>query len=71
MTDHLTRLQELLYQAIDMHTRLSGLLRKHFWGLLYHRRLRVENRHQIGIDRICVEVDYSDSIWPNSRKVIE
>jgi len=32
----------------------------------------IKNRHEIGIDRICVEIDYphSDSNWPNSRKLI-
>ena len=32
----------------------------------------IKNRHEIGIDRICVEIDYphSDSNWPNSRKQI-
>lgn len=60
------------YQPIDFDTRPSELLRKHFWGCYIDDRFGLKNRHEIGVDRICVEVDYphSDSMWPNSRKVI-
>lgn len=60
------------YQPIDMHTRPSDLMRKHFWGCYIDDAFGLENRHRIGIDRICVEIDYphSDSNWPNSRKLI-
>ncbi len=60
------------YQKIDFDTRPSELLRKHFWGCYITDEYGLANRHTIGIDRICVEVDYphSDSQWPNSRKVI-
>lgn len=60
------------YQNIDFDTRPSDLLRKHFWGCYIDDQFGLANRHEIGIDRICVEVDYphSDSMWPNSRKVI-
>ena len=60
------------YQAIDFHTRPSDLIRKHFWGCYITDDFGIRNRHEIGIDRICVEIDYphSDSMWPNSRKII-
>ncbi|HEX3715992.1 MAG TPA: hypothetical protein VHV09_24590, partial [Trebonia sp.] len=45
---------------------------KHFWGCYIEDEFGIKNRHEIGIDRICVEIDYphSDSNWPNSRKGI-
>jgi len=60
------------YQNIDFDARPSELLHKHFWGCYIDDRFGLENRHRIGVDRICVEIDYphSDSLWPNSRKVI-
>ncbi|MFT4288409.1 amidohydrolase family protein [Nocardioides sp.] len=60
------------YQDIDFDTRPSDLLRKHFWGCYIDDEFGLANRHTIGVDRICVEVDYphSDSMWPNSRKMI-
>jgi predicted TIM-barrel fold metal-dependent hydrolase len=60
------------YQPIDFDTRPSDLLRKHFWGCYIDDRHGLANRHTIGVDRICVEVDYphSDSMWPHSRKII-
>lgn len=58
------------YQKIDFDTRPSDLFRKHFWGCFIQDEFGIENRHTIGIDRICMEIDYphSDSVWPNSRK---
>ena len=60
------------YQPIDFDTRPSDLFRKHFWGCYIEDEYGIKNRHEIGIDRICVEIDYphSDSNWPNSRKQI-
>jgi len=60
------------YQPIDFDTRPSDLFRKHFWGCYIEDEFGIKNRHEIGIDRICVEIDYphSDSNWPNSRKQI-
>lgn len=59
------------YQKIDFETRPSDLFRKHFWGCFIEDKFGIDNRHAIGVDRICVEIDYphSDSVWPNSRKV--
>ncbi|MRJ77252.1 amidohydrolase family protein [Aeromicrobium sp. SMF47] len=64
--------QHRWYQPIDFDTKPSDLIRKHFWGCYIDDRHGLANRHEIGVDRICVEIDYphSDSQWPNSRKVI-
>ena len=60
------------YQPIDFDARPSDLFKKHFWGCYIEDEFGIKNRHEIGIDRICVEIDYphSDSTWPNSRKGI-
>lgn len=60
------------YQDIDFDARPSELLRKHFWGCFIDDRHGLKNRHEIGIERLLIEIDYphSDSMWPNSRKVI-
>ncbi|MCW2529475.1 MAG: amidohydrolase [Pseudonocardiales bacterium] len=59
------------YQKVDFDTRPSDLFRKHFWGCFIEDAFGVQNRHAIGVDRICIEIDYphSDSVWPNSRKI--
>jgi predicted TIM-barrel fold metal-dependent hydrolase len=58
------------YQDIDKETRPSDLFRKHFWGCFIDDEFGVKNRHEIGVDKILIEIDYphSDSNWPNSRK---
>jgi predicted TIM-barrel fold metal-dependent hydrolase len=58
------------YQDIDKETRPSDLFRKHFYGCFIDDEHGLENRHEIGIDRITMEIDFphSDSNWPNSRK---
>jgi predicted TIM-barrel fold metal-dependent hydrolase len=58
------------YQNIDFESRPSDLFRQHFWGCFIDDEHGLANRHQIGVDRITIEVDYphSDSNWPNSRK---
>jgi hypothetical protein len=60
------------YQKIDFDSRPSDLLKKHFWGCYIEDEFGVANRHAVGVDRICIEIDYphSDSNWPNSRKFI-
>lgn len=60
------------YQPIDFDTRPTDLLRKHFWGCYIQDDFGIRNRHEIGVDRICVEIDYPhvDCNWPNSRKMI-
>ena len=58
------------YQAIDFDTRPSELFHKHFWGCFIDDEHGLKNRHEVGIDRIMLEIDFphSDSNWPNSRK---
>ncbi|MDT7613815.1 MAG: hypothetical protein QOF00_1262 [Pseudonocardiales bacterium] len=58
------------YQDIDFDTRPSDLFREHFRGCFVDDEHGLVNLHQIGIDRITLEIDYphSDSDWPNSRK---
>jgi predicted TIM-barrel fold metal-dependent hydrolase len=58
------------YQDIALDDRPSDLFRKHFWGCFIDDEHGLKNRHEIGIDRIMLEIDYphSDSNWPNSRK---
>jgi predicted TIM-barrel fold metal-dependent hydrolase len=60
------------YQPIDFDTRPTDLFRKHFWGCYIQDDFGIRNRHEIGVDRICVEIDYPhvDCNWPNSRKII-
>ncbi|WP_017936738.1 amidohydrolase family protein [Nocardioides sp. Iso805N] len=60
------------YQDIDKATDPADLIRKHFYGCFISDYFGVKNRHEIGIDRLTVEVDYphSDSNWPNSRKIL-
>src|SRR5258707_4004794 len=50
----------------------GDVFKKHLWVSNIEDECGIKNRHEIGIDRICVEIDYphSDSNWPNSRKQI-
>lgn len=59
------------YQKVDFDTRPSELFRKHFYGCFIEDNGGLKLRHEIGVDRILMEIDYphSDSVWPNSRKV--
>jgi predicted TIM-barrel fold metal-dependent hydrolase len=58
------------YQPISFDDRPSDLFREHMWGCFIDDDFGVKNRHAIGVDRICLEIDFphSDSNWPNSRK---
>jgi predicted TIM-barrel fold metal-dependent hydrolase len=60
------------YQPIDFDTRPTDLFKKHFWGCFINDDFGIRIRNEIGIDRICVEIDYPhvDCNWPNSRKVL-
>lgn len=46
------------YQKIDFDTRPSGLFATHFWGCFIEDTFGVANRYAIGVDRICIEIDY-------------
>jgi predicted TIM-barrel fold metal-dependent hydrolase len=58
------------YQDIDRETKPSDLFREHFYGCFIDDVHGVNNRYEIGLERITFEVDYphSDSNWPNTRK---
>jgi predicted TIM-barrel fold metal-dependent hydrolase len=58
------------YQDIAMDDRPSDLFKKHFWGCFIDDQHGLNNRYDIGVDRLLLEIDYphSDSNWPNSRK---
>lgn len=58
------------YQNISFEDKPSDLFRKHFWGCFIDDEFGLKNRHEIGVDRLLLEIDYphSDSNWPNSRK---
>jgi predicted TIM-barrel fold metal-dependent hydrolase len=58
------------YQDINFDDKPTDLFRKHFWGCFIDDAFGLQNRHEIGVDRIMLEIDYphSDSNWPNSRK---
>lgn len=59
------------YMNINPDIPPSELFRKHIWGCFISDEYGVDNRHDIGIDRLTWECDYphSDSNWPNSRKM--
>jgi predicted TIM-barrel fold metal-dependent hydrolase len=56
---------------VDRAVRPSDLFRQHFWTCFISDRAAIENRHEIGIERLMWECDYphNDSNWPNSRKL--
>jgi predicted TIM-barrel fold metal-dependent hydrolase len=60
------------YQPIDFDARPTDLFKKHFWGCFIVDDFGIRSRHDIGINRICVEMDYphADCNWPNSRKLL-
>lgn len=60
------------YQPIDFDARPTDLFKKHFWGCFINDDFGIRNRHEVGLDRICVEIDYPhvDCNWPSSRKLL-
>jgi hypothetical protein len=53
--------------------RPADVLRRNFWFCTIEDVATMETRHTIGVDNICVEVDYphGDSTWPDTQTVIE
>ncbi|WP_216893905.1 amidohydrolase family protein [Nocardia alni] len=53
--------------------RPSEVFREHFMTCFISDPNGVKNRHDIGIDNICWEMDYphSDSMWPNAPEELE
>src|SRR5262249_54368323 len=62
-----TRLQ------VDRSIAPSELVKRHFWTCIISDKAAIDQRYQIGVDKIMWECDYphNDSNWPNSRKLIE
>jgi len=58
------------YQNVNQEMKPSDIFRRNIWGCFIDDVHGLNNRHEIGIDRITWECDYphSDSNWPNSRK---
>lgn len=58
------------YQNVNQEVKPSELFKRNIWGCFIVDDFGVENRHDIGLDKIMWECDYphSDSNWPNSRK---
>ena len=50
----------------------SEVFRDHIYACYIEDDYGLENRHKIGIDNICYEVDYphSDSVWPNVPEMV-
>jgi predicted TIM-barrel fold metal-dependent hydrolase len=46
----------------------SDVFKKHFYTCFIEDRFGLQNRNEVGIDRICYECDFphSDSVWPES-----
>jgi predicted TIM-barrel fold metal-dependent hydrolase len=58
---------------VDRSVAPSELVRRHFWTCFISDQAALDNRYEIGIDRMMWECDYphNDSNWPNSRKMFE
>jgi predicted TIM-barrel fold metal-dependent hydrolase len=58
------------YQDIDFDARPSDLFHRHFWTCTIVEHHGIDQRHEIGLDRIMLESDYphGDSSWPETRK---
>jgi predicted TIM-barrel fold metal-dependent hydrolase len=59
--------------TINFHVPPSELIRDHIFVCVIDDPVGIEMRHKIGVDNILYESDYphSDSVWPNSRKVLD
>lgn len=53
--------------------RPADVMRRNFWFCTIEDVAPMETRHTIGVENICVEVDYphGDSTWPDTQAVIE
>jgi predicted TIM-barrel fold metal-dependent hydrolase len=64
--------RQRFWQPINQEVRPSELFRRNIWGCFIVDTTGVGLRHDIGLDRILWECDFphSDSMWPNSRKIL-
>ena len=53
--------------------RPADVLRRNFWFCTIEDPSTIDTRHTIGVENICVEVDYphGDSTWPDTQAVVE
>ena len=64
--------RQRFWQDINQEVRPSELFRRNIWGCFIVDHTGIGLRHDIGLDRILWECDFphSDSMWPNSRKIL-
>jgi predicted TIM-barrel fold metal-dependent hydrolase len=64
--------RQRFWQPINQEVKPSELFRRNIWGCFITDETGISLRHDIGIDRILWECDFphSDSMWPNSRKIL-
>jgi predicted TIM-barrel fold metal-dependent hydrolase len=59
--------------SVDRSVAPSELFRRHFWTCFISDHAAVQNRYEIGVEKLMWECDYphNDSNWPSSRKLLE
>jgi predicted TIM-barrel fold metal-dependent hydrolase len=59
------------YEGVQQEMRPSDLYRRSFWTCIVADRVAVDNRAEIGVDKLMFESDFphNDSNWPASRKL--
>ena len=64
--------RQRFWQNINQEVKPSELFRRNIWCCFITDRAGIGLRHDIGLDRILWECNspHSDSMWPNSRKVL-
>jgi predicted TIM-barrel fold metal-dependent hydrolase len=64
--------RQRFWQPINQDVRPSELFAQHIWGCFISDRTGIWLRYDIGVDKILWECDFphSDSLWPNSRKML-
>jgi predicted TIM-barrel fold metal-dependent hydrolase len=64
--------RQRFWQPINQEIPPSELFHRHIWGCFIVDQTGVGLRHDIGLDKILWECDFphSDSMWPNSRKIL-
>ncbi len=60
------------HSKVNIEKMPSECFRDHIWTCFIRDEAGLEARHRIGVDKIMFEADYphSDTMWPNSRKVL-
>jgi len=60
------------HSKVNVEKMPSECFRDHIWTCFIRDEAGLEARHRIGVDKIMFEADFphSDTMWPNSRKVL-